>query len=276
MQAVESSRILPVPGQVISMVLWTDSLDMLWGAIRNAQLRNIYFPQWTLRVYVAHNFTNITSNKSSKDEPSQKTTMLDVRSTLETLKTLDVDIRYVDKSKLTPEVPQSLLNLLAVDDPDVTYVLLRRADMRLSEREAAAISSWKDSSNGKKATHCMRDHPRHVDTALVPGLWAINTHAVKKILHGQSMHNLLKNFTVKHNHKLNNAIESIFYEHMWTLFKSNTMCHDSVSCTKWPNSMSFPMKRPKKEFVGKLYTPFEPIATDLTPLFSTHAKCLTT
>jgi hypothetical protein len=255
------------------MVILKNNSDWLWGVIRNAQLRSIFFPDWTLRVYVPANYQHNKENDISKNIVSPKTTLIDVGSTLEMLKTLHVDVTYVNSSLLSSKVPPSLWNLLAVDIPGAAYVLLRQPEMRLSQRDATAVANWLESPNAHKAVHCMRDHPRHADTALVPGLWAINTSAVKDILQGQSMQLLLK--TASGTSSSNRAsVESGIYNHMWNLFKNHSMCHDSVSCTRWPNSVSFPLPRQKGDFVGKLYTAFEPITTDITPLFSTHASCV--
>ena len=257
--------------------MWNDNSDWLWGVIRNAQLRSIFFPDWTLHVYAQANYQHRKQGKISNDNVFLKTTLIDVGSTLETLKTFKhVDVKYVNSSLLLSDVPPSLWNLLAVDEPGAAYVLLRQPDMRLSQRDATAIANWLENSNKHKAVHCMRDHPRHADMAIVPGLWAINTSAVKDILQGQSMQSLLENLSdISSSNHTRVDVESRIYDHMWNLFKNHSMCHDSVSCTLWPNSVSFPSRRHTGEFVGKLYTAFEPISTDIKPSFTSHSRCFT-
>jgi len=76
--------------------------------------------------------------------------------------------------------------LLAANDQHVHYFLVRNADTRLSEREAAGVRDWLsvDEKNGAQSAiiHCIRDHPKHAEQAIVDGLWGGRPRALHQLL----------------------------------------------------------------------------------------------
>ena len=122
-----------------------------WGVIRNAQLIPVYLPEWTLRVYVA-----------ADTAPSELTVPPRI---VHKLRLLGAEIATVPAGNSM--APRNW-RLLAASDQHLDYFLVRDADARLSEREAAAVRDWvsaaEKNASSYAVVHCIRDHPKHAPT----------------------------------------------------------------------------------------------------------------
>ena len=132
--------------KILSYSLWGNTPMYTFGAIRNAELSLIHFPDWICRFYISN----------------------------------DVDKEIVDKLKsfnhtevvIVPEKPDSwqgsMWRFFAIDNKeDIDYIVFRDTDSRLTEREASAVNEWIDS---ERTIHIMRDHPCHTE-AIMAGMW---------------------------------------------------------------------------------------------------------
>ncbi|CAH1799032.1 unnamed protein product [Owenia fusiformis] len=215
---------------VISMSLWGNSHRYTYGAIRNAQLARVNFPEWTLRMYIEKR--DILQNKHSKVPGDILTKLVE----------LGVELYNVDTNRVT--LGPMIWRFMVADDMTVDRFIVRDSDSRLTERDAATIHEWLQTD---KPFHCIRDHPSHGNYPLNGGLF------------GGQPRDILKIFNEPWS-KLSSRYGSNYLEDMnflnrvvWPKAKNYFYCHDSVSCKKWPSSYPFPVARNGKEHVGGVY-----------------------
>jgi len=226
--------------KVISMSLYGKNPRYTWGVLRNAQLVPVYLPDWTLRVYVAADIA-----------PSE----------------LAVPPRIINKLRLLGAEIATVPNgngmaarnwrLLAANDQHIDYVLVRDADTRLSEREAAAIRDWLSvaEKNGSQSAiiYCIRDHPKHAKQAIVDGLWGGRPQALNQ--------RLRKHLTdipaLSSQSATSKDVEVVLNNVLWPAVSEVAYCHDSVSrCdsqTAAPGRHPFPTSRPGQAYVGQKF-----------------------
>lgn len=135
--------------QVISYSLYGQQMKFLVGAIKNAQLAQRFFPEFTVRFYVGNSVPTWT------------------RSTLALFP--NVEIIPVDE----PENSVSRMwRFRAILDPSVDVVLSRDADARLSYREVVAHQEF---LNSDFVFHIIRDHPTGHGYLISAGMFACKT-----------------------------------------------------------------------------------------------------
>ncbi|KAK2144348.1 hypothetical protein LSH36_766g03157 [Paralvinella palmiformis] len=212
---------------VISMSLYGNNIDKLYGAMRYAQLAAVLYPNWRMRFY--------TRNFTIHDMNVPKVLRIVVRK----LELSGSEIIRLDDD-FTSTVPPSLWHYLISDDLNVDTFIVRDTDMRPSEREAVILDDWLKS---KSAWYCMRDHPRHAPVALVPALVG-GSPMLLKPLFSQSWKTMMFGY---------NSDVQFLNEVIWPVVKKDSLCHDSVSCAAWPYSIPFPVLRKENDFVGQIY-----------------------
>ena len=219
-----------------------------YGAIRNAQILPVFFPGWTLRIYVP---SSCTTNDKLKVPPR----------IISKLQDLGAHIAYVNTSQIT--IPPRYWSYLVADDEQVDVFLIRKAVTRLSDRDAAAVNLWLHSGH---PFHCIRDHPKHSESVFVDGLWGARSQNLRQIL-GCSMLELLSTtiaslvLKIPDRGSLSFHLEStlihfggydLLHEILWTKLKDYALCHDSVSCSEWSTAQKFPQARSdKQEYLGE-------------------------
>ena len=211
-----------------------------WGVIRNAQLVPVHLPKWRLRVYVA-----------ADTAPSELTVPPRI---INKLRLLGAEIATVPAGKSM--APRNW-RLLAASDQHVDYFLVRDADARLSEREAAAVRDWvsaaeKNASN-YAVVHCIRDHPKHADQAIVDGLWG----GRPRPLHQRLNKPITDIPGLKSTSATSKEVNVVLTEVVWTAVADVAYCHDSVSpCDRWtPAAVRhlFPTSRSGREYLGQKF-----------------------
>ena len=143
--------------QVISYSLYGQHMKFLIGAIKNAQLAQVFFPGFTARYYVGNSVPTW------------------VRSTLDlfpNVEQIPVDEREDSTARLW--------RFRAIYDPKVDVVLSRDVDSRLSLREAEAHQEFLDSQYG---FHIIRDHPSGHNYVISAGMFAMKTAAYGNLMH---------------------------------------------------------------------------------------------
>lgn len=140
--------------QVISYSLYGKDLRFMVGAIKNAQLAQMFFPDYTVRYYVGASVPTW------------------VRSTLDL---------FMDVEQVEVDMPENHLAKLwrfqAILDPEVDVVLSRDVDARLGLREAYAHKEFLESDFD---FHIMRDHPSGHNYLISAGMFAVKTAKVVK------------------------------------------------------------------------------------------------
>lgn len=231
---------------VISMALYGKDPAHTWGAIRNAQLAPIVFPGWTLRLHIPHP-RHFPQNVTVPARITRK------------LKQLGAEIVHMHES----DIPPIYWSYTVATDATVKYFLVRDVDSRITDRDAAAVNEWLDKFNDT-AFHCIRDNPRHARTPIVDGLWGGNGKKLTEILHGKSLVELVQEFLTnisRTKSEFNSRLSNVSLEHnssfleqiLWPRVAEAVLCHDSVSCDRWNASVSFPVKRSSREYLGQKF-----------------------
>ena len=200
--------------KIISFSLWGDNPKYTIGAIRNAELTPIIFPNWVSRFYCG--------------------------------KSVPEDI--IEKLKLLPQTEVIIMDedgdwtgmfwrFYACEDSDI--MLSRDTDSRLSNREKLAIDEWLESD---KDFHIMRDHPYH-NTEILGGMWGVRNGLLKNIKE------LIGDY-IKGNFW--QVDQNFLREKIYPLVINNSFTHDSYLNYN-PNSKQFPSERIDKEFIGDVF-----------------------
>ena len=216
------------------MSLWGSDPKYTFGAVRNAQLAPVYFPGWTLRVYVEET----RENRPPRYQPTPKRI-------ISKLVSLGAEVVYVN----TDEVPTApmLWRFLVADDMSLECFIVRDADARLQDRDAAAVSDWLRSN---KPFHCVRDHPSHSAYSLSGGMWGARPKLLREVI-PIPWKNLMIGYRGQYGSDMN------FLSNMvWRKVQPVAYCHDSYSCMKWKGSYPFPVRRRGTEHIGQVFDAF--------------------
>ena len=257
MRRNKASGVVADGRRVIAMSLYGRDPRYTWGALRNAQLVPVHLPDWTLRVYVAA-------------DPAPPRLVVPPR-IVNKLRLLGADIARVSATGNSMVAARNW-RLLAADDRRLDYFLVRDADTRLSEREAATVRDWTStvakltddrgaSHAAACALHCVRDHPKHADQPLVDGLWGGRPQALHQLLRQNvtemmtTMTGAVSNASSSANRSVD-VMTSLLNEAMWRRVGNFSYCYDSVSpCDRWTASRRrpFPMPRQRRQYVGQKF-----------------------
>jgi len=131
--------------KVISFSLYGYDQKYVFGAIKNAELAKIYFPEWVTTFYVSDSvplpsileLKKLAENVYIKPEPGNSSGMF---------------WRFNEATKR-----------------ENARVIFRDVDSRLSFRDATAVKEWEASG---KSLHVIRDHPMH-NAPILGGLWGV-------------------------------------------------------------------------------------------------------
>jgi len=237
------------------MSLYGTDARYTWGVIRNAQLVPVYLPDWSLRVYV-----------TADQEHSKLAVPLRI---LKKLRLLGAEIAKVStKSAIEPRN----WRLLAAVDQHLDYFLVRDADSRLSKREAAAVRDWL-SAVERNIVHCIRDHPKHSEQAIVDGLWGGRPRKLSQQLNIQ----LTDMLELVSRHETSNKKTNVLSDVLWPAVADNAYCHDSVSpCNRWTPAASrhpFPISRHGKGYLGQKYNQHQVLISNDGYLLKDDVMC---
>jgi len=217
---------------VVAMSLYGSQIHYIAGVIRNAYLVRQNFPGWHLWVYI--------------ESPSSSKFPAVPEDVISRLVRFGVEVHYI-----SPEddmIPPMMWRFLVADDAGVDWFIVRDADSRLTQRDAAAVAAWMQSGH---VFHCIRDHPSHAAYAVSGGLWGGRAPRLRLILRkswATMMHGVAAGYLNDMNF-LNTII--------WPRVERHAYCVDSVSCDHWPSAFPFPIVRKGYEHVGQVYDEHE-------------------
>lgn len=211
----------------LSFSLWGDNPLYNIGAIRNAELSSIVYPNWKMVVYYDNTVPNETITKLS---------LLNV-----------ITIDMTDS-----QIYQCFWRFLASELQDCEYSVFRDCDSRISEREKLAVDEWILS---KKTLHVMRDHPAHGipyginQIGILAGMWGI-------IGHSCNIKELITDFIKDKPNKY--GIDQSFLKIIYDKFNNDRCTHDDYFEKK-----PFPIKRKNNRFIGeRININEEPLTND--------------
>ncbi len=236
---VKQIKALPASTEkrVISFGLYGNNPKYTQGAIRNAEMKDTYFPGWVCRFYTDDSVPE---------------------SIIERLEELGSEI--VRQSHHTNGAIAGMFwRFLVADDETVDRFIVRDSDSRLNARDRFAVEEWIDSG---KSVHTVRDHVNHIRT-MNGGMWG----GTKGCIPG-GIENLVASFD-----KSKYMQDIRFLEQkVWPLIKDNQMGHDAYSCGSYPNSYPFPTKRDDNyQHVGQVFNERdEPRMDDIDNFIRNH------
>jgi hypothetical protein len=202
--------------KLITFSLWGSNPKYTVGAIRNAVLATILYPDWLCRYYVGKSVPN------------------EIVQTLKNFNNVEI-IEMEEEGNWSG----MFWRFYPASEQDVDVMISRDCDSRLSLREKLAVDEWLKSDKG---FHIMRDHPWH-GTHILGGMWGVK----KGVL--PQMKNEIDNFVKGEFWQVDqNFLSRVIYP----LVKENTMVHDEFF--NFDNhKIKFPSERINKEFVGDVF-----------------------
>ena len=217
-----------------------------WGVIRNAQLVPVYLPDWTLRVYIA-----------ADQAPPELSVPPRIINKLRLLGAEVVEVST--RNSITPRN----WRLLVANDEQIDYFLIRDADTRPSEREAVIIKDWLSTTEKNRpqcnVIHCIRDHPKHADQAVVNGLWGGRPGALHQLLRQNIAEMIDRAVSETTSSSVNRTKSTMTFMNqvLWPAVSNFSYCHDSVSpCDRWTplsSRRSFPFPRQGRQYIGQKF-----------------------
>ena len=150
--------------KVITFSLWGDKPIYNIGAVKNAELAKIVYPDFECWFYI-----------HSPSVP--ETTIIE----LQKFKNAKIIFKDGDLKTTKP----MMWRFEAIDDPNVEIMMSRDTDTRFLLREKLAVNEWLESN---KLFHIMRDHPYH-SYPIQGGMFGM-----KKIPNIHNLCNLINNF----------------------------------------------------------------------------------
>lgn len=231
---------------------------MTWGAIRNAQLIAVHLPDWQLRVYVPSG--DSSSDRTSSNSRNSTTAAMTISEAIRPR--VVATLRRLGAEVVPTTAPGVVLGRppigVLVTDPDADFVLMRRAEWRLGQREAAAVLDWLRAaeSQGPDAAivHCLHDSQRHAKRALVDGLWGFRPAALQRRMSSVNPTMVAVSQLDVEDRNDDTLLDRIIWPHV----ADAAYCHDSVAtCYDGPparSSRPFPFKQVRGDsFVGQSF-----------------------
>jgi hypothetical protein len=176
--------------KIISFSLWGNNPIYTIGAIRNAELSPIIYPNWICRFYIG------------------KSTNIEIVEKLKQFSHVEVVEMEVDG-----DWTGMFWRFYPASEEDVDVMISRDCDSRLSEREKLAVDEWLTSDKG---FHIMRDHPYH-NTAILGGMWG----SKKEVL--PQMKKLIDEYIKGSFWQVD---QNFLREKIYPLVKDNSLVHD--------------------------------------------------
>jgi hypothetical protein len=214
--------------KIISYSLWGEKPMYWFGAIKNIELVNEYYPGWICRFYVDKN--------SRKD-------------LIETLKGDNVEVVLVDPngSNDNPYHHNGMLwRFNASVDEDVDVFLSRDCDSRISEREVSAVNEW---LNSDKDFHIMRDHPYH-GVPILGGMWGCRRGIMREIGLLDKINQWCSNVRSSYSTGID---QDFLREMVYPVIKDKSMEHSEFNLNYGGEIRNFPYIRKDYEFVGDVF-----------------------
>lgn len=178
---------------IISFSLWGDNPEYLEGAILNATLAPIIYPNWKCRFYCD---TSVSSN------------------VIEQLKSRGAEVRILDKNTLP--FFGLFWRFFVADDPKVDRYIIRDCDCVVNSQERIAVDEWIESG---RHFHIMRNYASHTEL-MHAGMWGGVKGAIPCIV------DLIVDYYDHHSKE--RTIDQRFLRHyIWPIAKQSNLCHDS-------------------------------------------------
>jgi len=202
--------------KVIAFSLWGEDTRYTLGAIQNASLAKLVYPDWICRFYVG------------KSTPEHIVDLL-----------FEFDNVEIIPMKEEGDWTGMFWRFEAASDPDIDVLIVRDCDSRLWFREKAAVDAWLASDKG---FHIMRDNHQHT-TAILGGMWGVKKGVLSDI------QVLIRHYTKGDFWQVDQKfLKDIIYPRI----KDDAMVHDPFF-EKVPFPKTRLSERDENHFVGQAY-----------------------
>ena len=199
--------------KVISFSLWGDNTRYTHGALQNASLALMVYPDWVCRYYIG------------KSCPSEVVRMLrEFR-----------NVEIVEMEEDGGSALGTMWRFAAASDPEVEVLLSRDCDSRLWFREKAAVDEWLASD---KSFHIMRDNHQHT-TPILAGMWGVRGDKLK------AMRQLMVDYKGSDTWQVD---QEFLAQVVYPIVQEDSVVHDPFF-----ESKPFPYSRDENHFVGQAY-----------------------
>ena len=194
--------------KVITFSLWGDNPTYNIGAIKNAELALIVYPDFECWFYI-------------HEQSVPKKTIYE----LTKIKNVKIILKNGDLNNNKP----MMWRFEAIDDPEVEIMMSRDTDTRFWNREILAVDEWLKSD---KVFHIMRDHPHHAFNIL-GGMFG-----TKKISQIISWSELMKNI-----HQISDRYydQDFLKNYIYPVIKNNSIIHANFYKIENENCKNFPI-----------------------------------
>ncbi|CEO96521.1 Hexosyltransferase [Plasmodiophora brassicae] len=212
------------------------SIDIEGGAL-NARAMPLAYLGWRVRFYIDSTVP---------------------QSTIDRLTGAGAEISFVDPDMESWLDARRMYRFLAIDDPDVEFVMFRDADSLPSLREVSAVNAWLMSN---KTFHVMRDHQFHT-THILAGMWGVHAPTLRQRLHPETIRASMQRYVenrISPDMK-RDTDQDYLSDVIWPYAKGDVLEHDAFHC---PGSQPyiddpqpFPVPRDSTgDFVGNIKAP---------------------
>ena len=203
--------------KLISFVLWGNEPKYVVGAVRNAELRKKYYPDWYTHFHIHPNVDN--------------------ENVLKILEADDKVMIFRDAGEEKPDWDYSMNRFKVIDYNFVSHVIFRDTDSRLNQREADAVKDWMEKDT---ALHIMKDHPRHGTFPILAGMWGLN-----KSKFPWNMSKTIEAFSADVWYHYDQVFLT---KHLWPHLNEDCTIHDEFFAKQ-----NFPSPREENQFVGQVF-----------------------
>jgi len=189
--------------KVISFSLWGDNLNYNIGAIENAKLAQLAYPDFECWFYI--HIDSVPEN------------------TIIQLNKLD-NVKIIKKSGDLSNLKPMMWRFEAIDEPNVCINMSRDTDTRILLREKLAVYEW---INSPYLFHIMRDHPHHMDnnTPIMGGMFG-----TKKIIDIPSWKTIINNIQFIEKRYLYDTDQYLLKTYIYPKIKNRCLIHTSFGC----------------------------------------------
>jgi hypothetical protein len=219
--------------KIISFSIYGKNPKYGIGALENAKLSKIIYPEWKARFYIADDVSKDLVNKI-----------------------MDLNCEVIIKPRM-----EGHLNMFdrfePLKDLAIERFIVRDSDSRLSIKEAAAVKEWIESG---KEFHIMRDHPQH-GAYICGGLWGATSEFIKKIapIYDLELEKFKSDLTFNqlyhpHRGKWFNCDQPFLWKFIWPKIINSHLAHikDLSNLRFTGNEKLFPIENPDGSFIGQI------------------------
>lgn len=179
---------------IISFSLWGNKTEYIEGAILNATLAPVIYPEWKCRFYCD---TSVAPQ------------------VIEKLRSLGSEVRVLDKNTLP--FFGLFWRFFVAEDPEVDRFIIRDCDCIINCQERVAVDEWIES---EKHFHIMRDYASHTEL-IHAGMWGGVRGSIPKVSE------LIVDY-YDHNPKERTIDQRFLRHYIWPIAKQSKLCHDNI------------------------------------------------